>query len=215
MHRLDLITTLIVGGGVVSYDLEKEIQSLPTKIYATYGMTETITHIAVKPLNVISSEVERSHYKTLPNVSISIDSRNCLVIEAPKVSDETVITNDIVDIISDTEFQWRGRFDNVINSGGVKLYPEEIEKKLSPYISERFFVAGVSDEILGEKLVLLIEGSENLVIQSQDFEIIQNLEDAVLDKYEFPKKIFFLAQFIETETGKIQRSETLKRIKFL
>lgn len=214
LKKLHLINQLIVGGGAVSYDLEQKIQGLSTKIYATYGMTETITHIAIKELNGISSEGDKSHYELLPSVKIYTDSRGCLVIDAPNVSDETVITNDIVDILSDKEFQWKGRFDNVINSGGVKLHPEEIEKKLSPYITKRFFVAGVPDEVLGEKLILLIESPENSVLNSLDFETFKKMKHSILDKYEIPKEIFFLTQFVETQTSKIQRKQTLSKIQF-
>jgi len=131
------IKQLIVGGGVVSKELLNEIQSVKTAIYATYGMTETITHIAVKKLNkfaggidnsnVISSAVEKSYYQILPNITIATDQRGCLVINAPKVSSEEIITNDLVEIISDNEFNWLGRIDGVINSGGIKLIPEQIE----------------------------------------------------------------------------------------
>ncbi len=215
LENINLISQLIVGGGVVSNELEQAIQEVSTKIYATYGMTETITHIAVKSLNVTSSAVERSHYKTLSNVTITQDSRNCLTINAPKVSDEEIITNDVVEIVSSTEFEWKGRFDNVINSGGIKLHPEEIEKKLSPYIESRFFVAGLPDERLGEKLVLVIEEKEASVIENRRTELVevlfQNL-NLPLTKYETPKEIFFVAQFIETPTGKIQRSKTLEQL---
>lgn len=209
IEKLHLIDQLIVGGGVVSYDLEQKIQGLSTKVYASYGMTETITHIALKKLNNFGHSVPRfrdvseSHYKILPNIRISTDNRNCLIIDAPYVSDETVITNDIVDIISDTEFQWKGRFDNVINSGGVKLHPEEIEKKLSCHITARFFVAGIEDENLGQKLVLIVEGNPTSI----------NLSQVVsLTKYEVPKKVIFINKFEETETGKIQRKQTLSKI---
>lgn len=212
LDKIESIHTLIVGGGVVSYDLEEMLQKVSTKIYATYGMTETITHIALRKLNNFSDSklVSESTYHTLPNVKISADTRDCLVIEAPDVSDEKVITNDIVEITSENEFQWKGRIDNVINSGGVKLHPEEIEKKLSQYISSRFFVAGIPDEVLGEKLVLIIEGQEGLA----DEDLFNNLKKN-LSKYEIPKEIFFVSQFIETETGKIQRTATLKTINSL
>lgn len=209
LDKIDIIKKLIVGGGVVSMELQDMIKNLSTKIYATYGMTETITHIAVKPLNKSrhSELVSESNYQTLPNVSISTDDRSCLVIKAPKVSDETIITNDVVEFISDTEFSWKGRYDNVINSGGIKLHPEEIERKLSPYIAQRFFVAGIPDEQLGEKLVLVIEGHDDAVILN----LFQNLNE-VLSKYETPKDIFFTDTFIETETQKIQRSKTLQKV---
>jgi o-succinylbenzoate---CoA ligase len=201
IHR---VKKLIVGGGIVSLNLISKIQDISTKIFATFGMTETITHIAVKQLNGFknntSSEAEKSYFITLPNVSITKDFRNCLVIYAPNVSEEKVITNDVVKIISKNKFKWLGRFDNVINSGGIKLHPEEIEKKLSKIILERFFVAGIPDTNLGEKLVLIIEGKKNTIILSKA---------KSLTRFETPKAIYFIDKFIETNTKKIQRSKTL------
>jgi len=193
LHR---IKKLIVGGGVVSSSLVDEIQAVSTKIFATYGMTETITHIAVKPLNHSSNQ---NFYTVLPNVDVFVDNRSCLVINAPKVSHELVITNDVVQLISENKFEWLGRFDNVINSGGVKLQPEKIEAELSKIITSRFFVAGLPDEVLGEKLVLVIEGDKS----EFDFNIID------LTKYETPKEIYFVKTFVETETRKIKRGHTL------
>ena len=221
LDKINQIETLIVGGGIVSEDLQKEIQGVSTHIYATYGMTETITHIAVKPLNVTSrvsyraeSRYERSSYELLPNVSISTDNRGCLVINAPKVSSELVVTNDVVEIISDEAFIWKGRYDNVINSGGIKLHPEEIEKKLASCITSRFFVAGIPNEKLGEKLILVVEGKNDHVISSCHSEPVEekvkNLKS--LSKFEKPKEIYFVEEFVETETKKIQRKKTLDLI---
>ncbi|WP_306766635.1 AMP-binding protein [Tenacibaculum sp. M341] len=200
LHRVD---QLIVGGGVVSNNLIKELQGLVTKVFATYGMTETITHIAVKKLNHI--EASKPFYSVLPNVDIYIDERSCLCIKASKVSDSLVITNDVVQLISESQFEWLGRFDNVINSGGIKLHPEKIEEKLSKIIDTRFFVAGVSDTVLGEKLILVVEGnSDNKECIEEK---LKNFN--LLTKYEKPKSIFFIATFVETETKKIQRTKTL------
>ena len=201
LKDLHLIRTLIVGGGVVSNQLQNKLQDLSTTVFATYGMTETITHIAVKKLN--NFKTEPNFYEVLPNVAIYKDARNCLIIDAPEVSSELVFTNDIVHLISDTQFEWLGRFDTIINSGGVKLHPEKIEEKLSRIITARFFVAGVSDEKLGEKLVLIIEG------KSQPVE----LNNTNLSKFEVPKETYFVSKFIETETKKIQRKKTLDLIK--
>ena len=212
MHKVYI---LIVGGGVVSNELQESLQSLTSHVYATYGMTETITHIAVQQLNIFphspvpsKEQIEKyqSHYHVLPNVSISTDNRGCLVINAPKVSGEKVVTNDVVEIISDEEFIWKGRYDNVINSGGIKLHPEEIEKKLSSVIEQRFFVIGIPDEKLGEKLVLVVEGEEDTATSNR----VINLKK--LSKFEIPKSVFFVSEFVETETGKIQRKETLLKI---
>lgn len=224
LSKINLIKKLIVGGGVVSNSLQEKINNISTAVFATYGMTETITHIAVKKLNnfnaVISSEVEKSllqshitesYYQVLPNVKIFIDDRNCLVIDAPKVSKEIVFTNDVVLLISDTQFEWLGRFDNVINSGGIKLHPEKIEEKLSKVISNRFFVAGISDEKLGQKLVLIVESIISSEVEKSFFNKVKNLKS--LSKFEAPKEIYFLDQLIETETGKIQRKKTLELLK--
>lgn len=204
LSQIHIIQKLLVGGGIVSQDLVSKIQNVPTKIFATFGMTETITHIAVKPLNgfknYTSSEVGKSCYVTLPNVSISKDSRGCLVINAPKVTDAKVITNDVVKIISKNKFKWLGRIDNVINSGGIKLHPEEIEKKLTKIISQRFFVAGIPDANLGEKLILIVEGKKRPIIFSK----VKSLS-----RFETPKAIYFVDTFIETATKKIQRNKTL------
>jgi len=213
VHKVD---KLIIGGGVVSNDLISAIQNISTKVFATYGMTETITHIAVKRLNnftpLLGETTKQSCYETLPNVKITVDVRNCLLIEAPKVSSEKISTNDVVSMISENEFDWLGRYDNVINSGGIKLHPEKIEEKLSKILTSRFFVIGVPDAILGEKLILIIENV--LSGETQEHFLTRIKEESSLTKFEIPKNIYFLPQFIETETKKIQRKNTLNLICF-
>ncbi|WNW02024.1 AMP-binding protein [Tenacibaculum sp. HL-MS23] len=213
LNELHKIDQLIVGGGLVSNDLISAIQNIATKVFATYGMTETITHIAVKNLNNLLLRAEsRSLYKTLPNVLISQDDRNCLIIEAPKVTSEIITTNDVVKLVSKTEFKWLGRYDNVINSGGIKLHPEKIEEKLSEIIDQRFFVSGIKDKVLGEKLILIIEDVTSSEVES--FLLSEIKKETLLSKFEIPKEIYFLPQFIETETKKIQRKKTLDLVKF-
>ncbi|MFK8061158.1 MAG: AMP-binding protein [Polaribacter sp.] len=221
LEKLDQIKKLIVGGGAVSNQLKEKLQNKSAKIFATYGMTETITHIAVKKLNnfsdnFISNKVENSFYQILPNVTIYKDARNCLVIDAPKVSKEIIFTNDVVNLISDTQFEWLGRFDNVINSGSIKLQPEKIEEALSKIIENRFFVAGIPDDTLGEKLVLIIE---NVISTDSENSGEKSLKSKIskltsLSKFEKPKQIYFIDKFIETETKKIQRKKTLDLIEF-
>ncbi len=211
------IKKVIVGGAPVSKGLLEKLQSISTEVFATYGMTETSTHIAIKPLNKYAMSLQgggttwqSQHYKILPNINISKDTRGCLIINAPKISDVQIITNDLVEILSETEFKWLGRFDTIINSGGVKLIPEQIEKKLSVAIDHRFFVAGIPDEKLGEKLVLLIEAPN---LKTEDLKLeIENLTS--LDKYRVPKEIYVIKAFVETETKKIQRQKTLDLISY-
>lgn len=208
LKKLDLVKKVIVGGAKVPNNLLEKLKGLKTEVFATYGMTETITHIAVKKLNHINqSELDSmSHYELLSNIKIAKDDRGCLVIDAPNISDHQIITNDLVTLISESEFKWLGRYDNIINSGGIKLSPELIEDKLENLLKQRFFVAGVLDVVLGEKLIILIEGKE-------DSSIYNKLRDSdLLNKFEIPKSIYFLNNFIETSTKKIQRIETLDLI---
>ncbi len=199
LSELHRIKKLIIGGGSISHQLLTKLQDVLTQAYATYGMTETITHIAIKSLN----QPAENHYKTLPNITIEKDKRDCLVINAPRISKEKIITNDVVRIISNSQFEWLGRYDSIINSGGIKLIPEEIEQKLSPYISNRFFITGITDQLLGEKIILIVEGKENP-------HLLEKIKKhAILSRYEIPKEIHFLPQFIETDTQKIQRKKTL------
>ena len=187
------IKKLIIGGVRVHKALEQELVKLPMEIYETYGMTETITHIAAKKIGAEA-------FTVLPNVTVSVDDRQCLVIKAKNISKNAIVTNDIVKLISEKQFIWEGRIDNVINSGGIKLMPEQIEEKLSTLIPRRYFVYGQPDETLGEKAVLYIEG-EPIVIEESVF--------SVLNKYEIPKEIVFIPKFQETATGKIMRNESV------
>jgi O-succinylbenzoic acid--CoA ligase len=187
------IKKLIIGGAKINKTLENELAVIPSQIYETYGMTETITHIAAK-------RVGESAFTVLPNVKVTQDDRHCLVIDAYTISGEKIVTNDLAELISDTQFVWKGRFDNVINSGGIKLIPEQIEEKLATSISNCFFVYGQADELLGEKLVLYVEG-ETMPIDESVFE--------ALDKYERPKEIVFVPEFKRTATGKVIRDQSI------
>ncbi|MCB0454947.1 MAG: AMP-binding protein [Aequorivita sp.] len=200
---LHKVKKLIIGGGAVSSTLEQQLQQVSTKVFATYGMTETISHIAVRPIN--GSE-KSAVFSALPNVDFSLNEYNCLQIHAPEISEETVATNDLVELISPTSFKFLGRIDNVINTGGAKIHPEIIEEKLSIHINQPFFIASEKDEALGERVILIIEGEKK-----QSLENYSELFKA-LSTYEKPKKIYTLPQFIYTETGKVKRAEVLKKL---
>lgn len=218
LKALNQIKILIVGGAAMSHTLKAQVQAQAqtqdgmAAIFETYGMTETITHVAVKKLVPSASKggttvatADRSrNFRALPHVHFSADDRGCLIIHATSVSDNPVVTNDLVKLISDTEFEWFGRFDNIVNSGGVKLVPEQIEAKLIPIIANRFFLAGIPDDKLGQKLVLLVEGTvdaENLLTK------IKSLK--TLPKFEVPKEIIQVPKFMETGNGKVLRRETV------
>ncbi|GAA4055667.1 AMP-binding protein [Flavobacterium chungnamense] len=194
LKELKNVKKLIVGGARISKRLEKDLMKLPTEVYETYGMTETITHIAAK-------KVGEKEFTVLPHVTITYDDRNCLVIHAPHIiAEETVVTNDLVELINENQFVFLGRIDNIINSGGVKIMPEQVEKKLDGKIDRRFFIASKEDAELGEKVVLVVEG--------EPFDIDKVIFEG-LDKYERPKEIVFVAKFKETENGKVIRKESL------
>lgn len=198
---LDKVKKLIVGGGAVSVELEQELQKVKTQVFATYGMTETISHVAVRPIN---GKGKSTVFMALSKVDFSQAENDCLQINALEISEETVITNDVVELLSPTSFKFLGRIDNVINSGGVKVHPEVVEEKLSLQIKQPFFIASEKDEALGERVILVIESEKELHLEdfSNAFE--------TLSAYEKPKKIYSIPQFIYTETGKIKRAEVRK-----
>jgi len=197
------IPNVIIGGAPISPALEKEIVGCNTNIYSTFAMTETLSHIALKKL---SGKDRKDYYELLPGISISADERGCLVINAPSLNEETIITNDMVEIINPTHFLWLGRHDNVINSGGIKIHPEIVENKLAALLpNQRFFISSVPDEKLGQKVVMVIEGGADF-----DVTIIKNQTGKILSKYEIPKEYFVIDKFVETASGKVKKGDTLK-----
>lgn len=214
LEQLPQIGTLIVGGAPIAKSLKEKLELVSSNIFETYGMTETITHIAVKRIGanfhchpeLVEGTVE-TLFNILPGTVISQDDRGCLVINAPNISDVEIITNDIVELIDDKHFKWLGRYDSIINSGGIKLVPEQIESKLTSIIHSRFFVAGIPDDTLGQKLILLVEDEQ--VSKIDLLQKIKGLKE--LTKYEVPKEIYLTKSFIETDSGKIDREKTIKR----
>jgi len=206
LKYLNNIKTIIVGGAPASRQLIKEIQNYSANVFETFGMTETVSHIAIRKLNNFKKgeTLESSYFKVLEDIEISQDERDCLIINAPKISSKKIVSNDIIKLHSDNEFEWLGRFDNIINSGGIKISPEFVEKKIEEKIPYRFFIASELDPILGERIILVIEGKQTEI----DASVFKNL-----DKYETPKHVYFLDNFSKTANGKIQRTETLKLLK--
>ena len=182
---------VILGGAKVSTNLEKRFRSIGSQVYETYGMTETITHIAMRQLN------QDAYFKTLKNIEISQDDRSCLVIKTPYF-DEKIITNDVVEIVNETSFKLVGRVDNIINSGGIKVNPETLEDKLKLYINTPFIVHYKEDSVLGQKLVLVVE--------SKDFFQIDYPSD-LIPRNQQPKEFIFVDEFPRTISGKIIRKQ--------
>ncbi len=206
LKHLGRIGTLLVGGAPIPKGLKDKLQGIQTKIYETYGMTETCSHIAVRFLDVAHG-TGSEHFHTLPGITVSLDSRGCLQIHAPELEIEQLVTNDLVDLVSENEFDWLGRWDNVINSGGVKLIPEQIEEKLKSVVNGQFILTSLPDDTLGEKLILVKEGKQ---IKTDVLDKIKKMKS--LDPYERPKEIYFLEQFPLSETGKVRREAIRKQI---
>lgn len=207
LEKLSEIRNVIIGGGRLDHLVKSELKSMPNNIYESYGMTETSTHIAVRKIN---GSVSQKYFQVLEGVRISQDQRRCLQIETPEISDKLILTNDLVEIINDHEFDLLGRIDHVINSGGIKYIPELIEDKLMNLISEPFVIAGEPDKSLGERLILVIE-SETKSAKEQS-RLLKSLKQS-LDKFEMPRKIYFIKPFAYTETGKINRKKVLQSLK--
>ena len=210
IEKLNQMKAIIVGGAAVNEVLENRIQQLSVPIFSTYGMTETVSHIAVRRLN---GENKNKNFSVLEGVKIGLDTRNCLNIIADASNNELVQTNDIVEMMGGNEFKIIGRFDNIINSGGVKIQLEKVEKAIENEIQvlnvKRYFAYGISDEKLGQKLILVVEKAfleQNVIIS-----FLRNIS-SILSKYEIPKEILFVENFLETPTGKIDKRATVESI---
>jgi O-succinylbenzoic acid--CoA ligase len=208
IDKISQIKKLIIGGAKVSYDLQEKIQKkllvdkATTEVYETYGMSETLSHIALKQI-----APENEDFLTVfDGIEISLDERNCLNIFAPMLSSEILQTNDIVELKNENQFKFIGRADFIINSGGLKISPEILEKLVKIKISNELVFVGVGDEVLGEKLILVIEGEK----QNQILEKIEMINFP--NKNHKQKEVVFLKEFPRSETGKILRLEIKKRI---
>lgn len=202
LGKIDLIKKLIIGGAAVSESLKAKLKGAMSYIYETYGMSETLSHIALKQI----TPSEELHFKPLQNIFLTQDKRGCLCIEAPLLTSEKLTTNDLVELKEGGVFSFLGRVDNVINSGGVKIIPEQLEDKLKKIIPNELVFTSVSDAILGEKLVLVIEGKASQETQKL-------LGEIAYDKlYYAPKEIVFLDKIPRTPNGKVNRVELRKRL---
>lgn len=197
------IRRVLIGGASIPNALEKLMGlETSTEFYASYGMTETVSHIALRKVNGVNCSEFFSGFK---NILLGTDSRDCLTIYNKNYSENVLITNDLVEFDSHGRFKIVGRVDNIINSGGLKIIPEEIEKKISEIIPHRIMIVGITHESIGEKPVLFIEGKD---LDKSTLLILKNYLSENLDKNKVPKEIFFLDHFSETVNGKLDRKKT-------
>ncbi len=203
--QLQKVKTILLGGSAVDESLERMIKSWNNSIYVGFGMTETLTHVALRKLNGVD---KTDYYSAIsPEFCFRTNAENCLVINAPHLPEE-VISNDIVELLNDQQFYWKGRKDNIVNSGGIKLNVESIENVLNLYLSENLMLFGEDHKVLGQSLSLCIEGlrSDALIAELR-------IVMTKLDKYERPKKVYFLDKFEYTGNEKLMREKTIDRIK--
>lgn len=194
-EKVASISKILLGGGPLGKNLEREIQSFKNDIYIGYGMTETVTHIAIRKVN---GDNASDYFTCMDGVHINQDDEKRLIINANHLGISGLGTQDIVEINQSGNFRWLGRADRIINSGGVKFNPEQIENKLSEKIKEPFFVFGLKDEILGEKLIIVIESSD------ETYKI-----DELKKEMPHLKTIFYTSKFQRTHTGKVDRKKTV------
>lgn len=199
------IENVIIGGAPLTDTQEQKIlTSAPFRAYATFGMTETCSHVALRP-------VGKNEYAALPGISFRTVDDDRLEIVAESRSFGSLVTNDIVELTDEQHFRWIGRADNVVISGGVKLHPEAIEQKIATMMPLPFFIAGEPDEKWGERLILVVErnyenhrpeagGLDMMIAQ-----VISKIVNKTLDKYEIPKRLYFVNSIPRTTNGKIIR----------
>jgi O-succinylbenzoic acid--CoA ligase len=194
LNLLGKSKTVILGGAAVSDELRAQLATCCNNVHETYGMAETLSHVAVRKLQHMETPFE-----ALQGILFSIDPEHRLQIHAPHLSDSALPTQDVVELLSETSFYYRGRYDRVINSGGVKLFAEVIERKLGALIAEPFQVTSLPDAILGQRVVLYIESKSPL-----DESALRTKMTALLDRYEVPKEIRIVTEFERTHSGKIK-----------
>jgi len=205
--KFNEISKVIIGGATVDSETVEKLQAYRCVFYNTYGMTETVSHIALRQLNGNNAS---DCYRTLSGIRISADERSCLVIEWDQLP-QKVVTNDIVEIVSADAFRWIGRWDNVINTGGIKVLPEKVEKIvkeifLGLHLRNSFFVGSVADAKFGNKVMLFIEGQ----LSNESIVAVEREISRKIPKTEAPKQIILVESFVLTETGKINRKATEK-----
>lgn len=191
LEEIPQINAIIIGGSRIHPSLRKRIAAGGLNAFETYGMTETASHIALR--KVTEEEIP---FIPLDGISISKDERDCLLIDFS--TGKRIATNDMVKIDSNGGFTIIGRYDKIIITGGKKVNPEEIERRISEFITEEFYITSFPDEKWGERIVLKVEGK---II---DKEGLRSKLKTVLRNYEMPKEIIEVERFERTENGKIK-----------
>ena len=198
LDQVSQIKSILVGGAPMSEQVISQLSSEKITVFHGYGMTETASHVAIKKVG-FDSDV---FYTAMPGIYFSYGESQTLKIHYPALQEEPIVTTDLVELVDEQRFKWLGRNDFTVNSGGVKIQVEEIENQLTKFIEHPFFVFGIPDEYLGEKLILCIESSTKNIQFDFDFLGIKK-----------PREVFFLDNFVYTESQKIDRKATVNLLK--
>ncbi len=185
LSQLTQIKQLLIGGAPLSFELETQLSQSPTQSFLSYGMTETITHVAIRTIGATP------FFEALPGVHFCTNKEGCLLIEASHLP-SSIQTHDLVQLKDSRHFRWLGRKDTVINSGGIKLIPEQLEKEFAPFLSLPFFLTGTPHPKLGQQLTLVIEGE---IWTQREIEKLQQQLTQHLHKHHLPKKVLFQKEF--------------------
>jgi o-succinylbenzoate---CoA ligase len=191
--------TILLGGGPVSMALREDVRELDVKVYQGYGSTETVTHVAVRRLN---GPTRSDRYHAIGDVTFAQDDLGRLVVNTPHLSTKTHITNDLADVPGPRTFRWRGRYDNVILSGGKKIFPEQLEERTGGLLPFPHFFMPIPDDRLGQAVCLVIE------TEQRDPTVVQEVLDIlakILHPHEMPRRISATRKLRRTRTGKIIR----------
>ncbi|MFT4031879.1 MAG: AMP-binding protein [Siphonobacter sp.] len=208
---LNNMKAIIIGGAATTSSLEEALQVIQAPVYATYGMTETVSHIAVRRLN---TGLKSDWFQALPGIKLALDERNCLNIKAAASNFDLVQTNDVVELTADRKFRILGRFDNIINSGGIKIQLETIEKQAEVILQQyapgrRFFAWGFPDKRLGQRLGLVIEG---LPFSDPEKQVILSELKGIFPSYEHPRDLYTIPIFRHTLTDKVDKRSTIYQL---
>lgn len=191
--------TILLGGGPVSDALREDIRDLDVKVYQSYGSTETVTHVALRHLNAPDGE---DSFTAIGRVHFGRDPRGCLVVYTPHLSIKQHVTNDLVELVDDTRFKWLGRYDNVILTGGKKIFPEQLEARTAGILPYPHYFTSVPDDLLGQAVMLVLETDrpEDEVLP----EVLNKLM-VTLHPHELPRRVQALRRIKRTSGGKLIR----------
>jgi O-succinylbenzoic acid--CoA ligase len=205
------IQNILIGGADIPDSLAQTLKAFENNIYQTFGMTETVSHVGLKRL---SGQQASSFYEVPDGIEIDVDARGCLTVTGKITGGKTIVTNDLADLYEGKKFKWKGRIDQVINTGGIKIRINDLEDRIhsifeSADLTKSFFIAGFPDNKLGEKVILTIETQKEEIDEGN----IRKILRSKLSRYEVPKEIYTYHKFPLTATGKIDKKAIIKQLK--